>query len=223
MSHPVIASEFQPDSRIAISWRTAYHQAGHVAAVYLGNKQKQLPEVFFQIVIKLHEHQTQPLDRFAGVFSKYSVSVEGGRLIHSLPVAFSEVSQRFSRSQQEKYRCAFEADVSNLLAGSLAEAKYVTESDNEVFNAQLINREALHAYGGRSDLAVINEYMACFLPDQNEREQKLDDLFLAAFNFVNQRSNWHAITALADFIRDKPYEVIRCEEIMSLLESRLVA
>jgi hypothetical protein len=35
-----------------IDSRVAYHQAGHAAAIYLGNKQKQLPAVYFQIIIK---------------------------------------------------------------------------------------------------------------------------------------------------------------------------
>ena len=57
-----------------------------------------------------------------------------------------------------------------------------------------------------------------------ERDRKLAELFLAAYNFVNKRSNWRAISALADFIRDEPKDIIQCEEVISLLESsRLVA
>jgi hypothetical protein len=33
----------------------AFHEAGHAAVIYLYNKQKQLPPVYFQITIKILE------------------------------------------------------------------------------------------------------------------------------------------------------------------------
>lgn len=111
----------------------------------------------------------------------------------------------------------------NLLAGSLAEAKYVAERDDEVFNDRLVNIEALHFYGGSSDLSVISDYLTCFLPDKNKRDQKLNELFLAAFSFINQRSNWNAIISLADYILAAPNRLISCEEAMTLLEFHLAA
>lgn len=214
----------QADSRIGISRRAAYHQAGHVAAVYLGNKQKQLPAVHFQIIIKPQEWDGQQSDRFTRKHGKYTAKVEGGRLIQSLPMSFSEATQYFSWPEQEECLCAFEADVINLLAGSLAEAKYVASRDNEVFNPNLVYLGALKFYGGNSDLEVITEYLECFMLHEAERDRKLAELFLAAYNFVNKRSNWRAISALADFIRDEPKDIIQCEEVISLLESsRLVA
>ncbi|MDA1343267.1 MAG: hypothetical protein O2966_05270 [Proteobacteria bacterium] len=71
-------------------------------------------------------------------------------------------------------------------------------------------------------MAVITEYLECFILHKLEREWKLAELFLVAFNFVNKRSNWNAITALAEFILDTPREdskdIIQCEDVISLLE-----
>jgi hypothetical protein len=210
------------DIRIAIDKRAAYHKAGHAAAIHLGNKQKQLPAVHFQIIIKLHEG-TVKTDRFARQQSKYVATVEGGRLIQSLPLSFAEVTQDFSGQDQEECLRAFEADVINLLAGSLAEAKYLLARDNEAFSPNLVNLSALHFYGGSPDQAIITEYMECFLLDEVAREQKLGELFAAAFCFVNNPSNWCAICGLAEFIRDQPVGIISCEEVIALLQSRLAA
>jgi hypothetical protein len=217
-----------PDNRIEIDKRIAYHQAGHAAAIYLGNKQKQLPAVHFQIIIKPLEWEGQARGRFACPHDKYTAKVEGGRLIQSLPMSFAEATQYFSWPEQEQCLCAFEADVINLLAGSLAEAKFVAARDNEIFNPNLVYLGALKFYGDGSDLEVITEYLECFMLHKAERDRKLAELFLAAFSFVNKRSNWNAITALAEFILDTPREdsndIIQCEDVISLLEaSRLAA
>lgn len=218
MKHNQIATNIYQDYRIGMSKRNAYHQAGHAAAIYFVNKQKQLPAVHFQIVIKPHDHDGQPLDRFSGIYSKYCAKVEGGRLIQHLPNSFAEAIRNFTGLQQDQYRCAFEADVINLLAGSLAEAKYVALRDNEVFNGHLINLDALRFYGGSAELEVINEYMACFLPGNEERDQKLNELFWESYRFINEQSNWEAITILAESIPNNPDNIIRCEEVMSLLD-----
>ena len=225
MRYPAISSQSQPDNRIAIGRRNAYHQAGHAAAIYLGNKQKQLPVVFFQIVVTPNKQTGQSDERLPQSFSQYHVKVEGGQLIQSLPLQRAEEKPVFSLSQQAWYRRAFEADVINLLVGSLAEAKYVAERDGEIFNAQLIRMDALRFYGGSSDLSVINDYLAFFLPDKKKRDQKLSELFLSAYRFVNQPSHWNAINTLAAFILNTPAPdgFISCEAIMSVLEFHLAA
>jgi hypothetical protein len=221
------AMNTQPESRIKIDERIAYHQAGHAAAIYLGNKQKQLPAVHFQIIIKPQVWEGQKSSRLMRNQGKYTAKVEGGRLIQSLPMSFTEATQYLSWPEQEECLCAFEADVINLLAGSLAEAKYVAVRDNEVFNPNLVYLGALKFYGGNTDLEVIAEYLECFMLHKAERDRKLAELFLAAYNFVNKRSNWRAISALANFILDTPKvdptDIIQCEEVISLLESRLAA
>jgi hypothetical protein len=223
MKNGYTAMTTQSDTRIIIDKRIAYHQAGHAAAIYLGNKQKQLPAVHFQIIIKPQEWDGQQSARFMRKHGQYTAKVEGGRLIQSLPMSFAEATQYFSWPEQEECLCAFEADVINLLAGSLAEAKYVASRDNEVFNPNLVYLGALKFYGGSSDLEVITEYLECFMLHKAERDRKLAELFLAAYHFVNKRSNWRAISALADCILDTPKaeskDIILCEEVISLLES----
>jgi hypothetical protein len=222
MKNSHIANSFQHGTRIEIDKRIAYHKAGHAAAIYLGNKQKQLPAVYFQIIIKQQERARREADRFPYTHGKYTAKVEGGRLIQSLPFSFSEATRDFSWSQQEEYRCALEADVINLLAGSMAEAKYLASSDYGVFNGNLINLSALRFYGGSSDIKVISEYMECFIPHKAERDRKLIELFLAALSFVNKSSNWRAISDLAEFILNEPKEIIHCEEVIAFLDNRFV-
>lgn len=205
-----------------IGKRTAYHLAGQAAAICLGNQQKQLPEVYFQIIIQPQDGSTQ-LSRKSRKRDQYATAIEGGRLIQSLPASFAEANNCFSWPQQEEYRRAFEADIINLLSGPLAEAKYVACRDDEAFSANLINLEVLQFYGGRPDLAVVMEYMQCLIPYQPEREQKLAELFLAAFSFVNQPANWLAISALAKLILDEPKRIIHCEEVIAALEPCLAA
>lgn len=106
-----------------------------------------------------------------------------------------------------------------MLAGPLAEAKYVALRDDEVFNANLVYLGALKFYGGSSDLALISQYMECLIPDKEEREQKLAELFLAAFSFINKKPNWNAISTLANYICDKPEIIIPCEDMIALLDS----
>ncbi len=205
-----------------IDKRIAYHQAGHAVAIYLGNKQRKLPAVYFQIVIKHLDNEIQFDDRFKHPRGKYLAKIEGGRLIQSLPLSFVEETQCFSVKQREEYRRAFEADVINMFAGSIAEAKYVAQRDDELFNPNLVNLAALHFYGGDSDLDVITDYMKCFIENDDERNQKLAELFAAAFRFVNKRTNWLAINALAEFILDEVKGLVNCEEVISFLEARSV-
>ena len=220
MKHNDLPLTVHNDSRIKISRRDAYHLAGHAAAIYLANKQKQLPSVFFQIVLKPHEVEPPQFNQFTSLYCKYKGVIEGGLLIQSFPLPFTETVGHFSESQQLEYRLAFEADVINQLSGPLAEAKYVALRDNEVLSANLINLNSLHYYGG--NLALIQEYLKRYLPNKEERERKLRELFLAAYKFVNKRSNWDAITSLAEFIQEEPNTIISCEEVISLLEFRLL-
>ena len=219
MKHNYKSIDGHQDSRIKIGRRNAYHQAGRAAAIHLGNLQKQLPPVHFQVTIKPQGSNKQKMDRFAGIYSKYTVIIEGGRLIQNLPLSIAEATQHFTWFQQAEYRCAFEADVINLLAGSLAEAKYIASRDNEVFNANLINLGALRNYGGISEIELTNEYMECYMPNNSERTEKLNELFLAAFNLVDDSLIWRKITALAEFILGKPLGTIPCDDVISLLDS----
>jgi len=201
-----------------VNRKVAIHEAGHATAIHLGNKQKRLPPVFFQIFIppmKGDFHSSQFLNK--PPTTQYIANIDGGRLIHTLPSSIEEATDGFSSAQKIAYQRAFEADMINILVGPLAEAKYITQRDGELFNSRLIHLNALHYFGGTSDLESVNEYLECFLSNSELREQKITELFLAAFSFVNERSNWRAITALADYIISEDKSIIECNEIIAVL------
>jgi hypothetical protein len=117
------------------------------------------------------------------------------------------------------YLTAFETDIINLLIGPLAEAKHVYNRDDELFNHQLVNLKALKNYGGGSDLALVREYLQSFSESRQLQDEKLDELFAVAFDFINDYANWKAITKLADYILKSNKNIIGCEEVVSVLES----
>ena len=202
-----------------VNRKVAIHEAGHATAIHLGNKQKELPPVFFQIFITPVNGDFQTSRLLNKPASKYIAHIDGGRLIHTLPSSIEEATYGFTRKQKIAYQLAFEADMINILIGPLAEAKYLKQRDGELIDPCLINLNDLHYFGGISDLESVNKYLDCFLASSAYREQKITELFLAAFRFVNEKSNWRAITGLADFIVSEDKSVIECNEIIAVLES----
>lgn len=202
--------DFIPVDYIELGRKTAIHEAGHAAAIYFGNKEKQLPPVFFQIIIG---------DCSCSVNDNCTTKLEGGRLIHTLPSSFESVVYNLSSIQQQAYQQAIEADIINLLVGSLAEANYIAKRDNELISPRLVPINALHNYGGSADLEAINQYLNCFIPDKGRQERKMAKLFRAAFDFVNNGAHWHAMTALADYILASDKKNISYEEIATVLEA----
>ncbi|MFA6072049.1 MAG: hypothetical protein WC810_26070 [Janthinobacterium sp.] len=215
-------NDFHKINPVELSRKTAIHEAGHAAAIYIGNKQKQLPPVYFQIFIKEQNYDSQTIGCLCKSYDGCNhciTRIEGGRLIHTLPSSLDEAVCDFSSAQKKAYQNAFEADIINLLVGPLAEANYVAMRDDEPINPRLVNLNALHSYGGSSDLETIKEYLDCLIADSAHREKKLSELFLAAFDFINDKSNWYAIMALADYILMDRKKIIECEEIIAVLEA----
>lgn len=197
----------------------AFHEAGHAAAIYLCNKQKQLPPVHFQISIKsLDRLRNSPLNVCSFSHDQFAAVVEGGRLIHSLPVALLESAAYFSIAEQDAYQAAFEADMINLLIGPLAEAKHVALRDGEQFNAQLVNINALHNYGGTSDLNKVYEYLSIYIAARSRHKEKIAELFDKAFQFINHPSHWKSVERLASYILSNKENVIGCEEAIAVLD-----
>lgn len=218
LKNNTFALPYLPPARIGR--RNAYHQAGQAVAVYLGNKQKNLPALHFQIAVRPLPDQTGLSGRFSRIPGKYGAELEGGRLIPYLPYSFQVTTQQLSPAEKQQCQSAFEADVVNILAGSLAEAKYVALRDGEVFNANLVYLGALKFYGGGHDMKVIDDYMACLLPgDISGQNKKLGELFLTAYGFINDGSNWQAIKALAETLYNQPKEVLCCEELMKIMDN----
>ncbi|MDD5462556.1 MAG: hypothetical protein PHG00_13130 [Methylococcales bacterium] len=57
------------------------------------------------------------------------------------------------------------------------------------------------------------------MPDAAQREKKLSRLYLAAFNFIIDRSNWNSIMALADYMLAGRKNTLECEEIIAVLDA----
>ena len=200
-----------------------FHEAGHAAAIHLYNKQKQLPPVYFQITIKKSDHSLiNPFARRTVTRDHFIAMVEGGCLIHSLPVALIESANYFSLNEQDSYRTAFEADMINLLVGPLAEAKHVALRDNESFGKNLINVNALHNYGGTSDLEKVYEYLENFISENSLHEEKIAELFDQAFQFIDSPGHWQAIERLAGYILDNTKNTIGCEEAIAVIDERII-
>ena len=204
----------------------AFHEAGHAAAIYLNNKARNLPPVFFQIIFKeIDDTIDNDVIIYQATHDDSIARVEGGRLIESLPYSIDGLAHKLIDHNEamaplvRDYICTFEADIINLLIGPLAEAKHVYNRDDELFNHQLVDLKSLKNYGGCSDLALAREYLESFSASKQQQDEKLNELFTAAFDFVSDYSNWKAITKLANHILDSNKNIIRCEEVVSVLES----
>ncbi len=198
-------------TRQELGKQTAFHEAGHAAAIYIGNRQKHLPPVFFEIQInKPNELSDQ-----------FSAKVIDGQLIQSLPTAILENLSELSEQDQHSYQCAYEADVVNLLVGPLAEAKYVSLRDNEIFNFNLVNTKALLNYGGHLDVEKAYNNLKLFMADQKQREEKMQELFRQAYRFIDNHKNWHCIKNLADYILHSGQSTISCEEAIAVFDNCL--
>jgi hypothetical protein len=167
---------FNPN-RKEINRTVAIHEAGHAAAIYIGNKQKGLPPVYFQIFITALNNNFQASEFLCKPDYKNIAKVEGGRLIHTLPSSIEEATKGFSSAQKLAYSRAFEADMINSLVGPLAEAKYIALRDGELINPILVNFNALHYYGGTSDLESVNEYLSALFPTLSIGSRKSRNYF----------------------------------------------
>lgn len=201
--------------------RIAYHEAGHAVAIYVNNKLKHFPPVFFQITFNNTLQTTLPdtavTDYPADI--DYSAKIDGGRLINMLPDSIADFINSVE-SKDKSFITAFTTDIINLLIGPLAEAKYIALCDDEVFNKHLIPVDALHYYGGETDLAVINDYLACYSSSKNQQDELLSELVSQAFDFVENNSHWKKIMMLAHYVIDEEIKTIDYEQISTLLETQ---
>ncbi len=214
-------SHIKNQHKIAIT----FHEAGHAAAIYLNNKARMLPPIFFQIVFKeTEEAPNYDESIFQTIHDDSIASIEGGRLIHTLPYLSEnlddilpiDISQANTPPAIE-YKIAFETDIINILAGPLAEAKFIHQRDNELFNHQLISFKALKNYGGISDLKLVGEYIESFCTNKQQQNEKLNELFTMAFNFINDDANWKIITKLANYLSESSENIIGYDEVVSVL------
>lgn len=208
--------------------RVAFHEAGHAAGIHLNNKARNLPPVFFKINFK-GMNSMGSIDGmvYQSVQNECVARVEGGRLIELLPPSIDSLMLGLTERNVgigqlvTDYMTAFEADIINLLIGPLAEARHVAETDDEPFNHKLVNLEALKNYGGRSDLALVNDYLHFFTANKQQKDEKLAELFTLAFNFINNPAYWSAVAKLAGHVLNSHKNIICCEEIVSILDQSL--
>ena len=199
--------------------RIAYHEAGHATAIYLYNKYKQLPPIFFQI--RLKNNLQNPLNTRVDLSNTIAAKVEGGYLIENLSLSFIASQKEMTAEEKQEYYTALEADIVNLLTGSIAEAYYLAGRDGEFLNAQMLNRHALSRYGSDSDLHRIDDYLKYFSPCLLQREKQLTSLLNIAFEFITHFKIWKAIAAVADLILTANKKTIRCEEVFEVIDLSL--
>jgi hypothetical protein len=229
MKRNKIIETFSLDKIIEHKQLTAFHEAGHAAGIHLNNKARCLPPISFKIVFKEMSSVTETdIQTYQRHHDDCHARVEGGRLVEALPplIISGPVGKllghpgyggsivRWEKDQRKK----LEADIVNLLIGPLAEAKYIADTDDELFNHKLVNLEALKNYGGNSDISLANEYLRYLSPDKQRRKEILEELFMEAFGFINSDQNWTAITSLAHYILDSRKNIIRYEEVVSMLD-----
>jgi hypothetical protein len=177
---------------------------------------------FFQIYIKEQSNYFQ-LSRALRLLNDKGIGkLADDRLIQPLPFSTVKATKAISSGQMQAYENAFETDVISLLVGPLAEAKYVAMRDGELINPRLVNLNALHYYGGSADLEIINKYLEYFIVEKAEQEKKISELFLQAFSFFSDSSNWLAITVLAYYILAGRMNIIEVKEVMPYLIPSLV-
>jgi len=207
-----------------VQQRAAFHEAGHATAICIYNKLKKLPPVFFQITIKNNKSGAKKEMLCKAKAAQNPVAkVEGGRLIENLPASIDATGNPGNNTPEPDLATrkalisALEADVITLLSGVLAEAKFVADCDGERINGHLLNLDSLQYYRESVDLALVNDYIRCLIPNKKERNEKLTELFARAFDFVNEYSIWNDITRLANYILEKNH-TIDCEEIIRVLD-----
>ncbi len=191
-----------------LHYRTAYHEAGHAAAIHLRNREQQLPPVFFEI----HIIPPQPDD------GELVAKVVDGYLIQNLHIAMLESFAALDGRNQPSCQLAYEADIINLLAGPLAEAKYLAFRDGRRFRMPLSALPRLLECGGMSDMERIQAYLEHFIACGSARETKLQCLLEQAFRFVDEEAHWRGISRLAEYILRGGPRKIACEEAIDVLE-----
>lgn len=199
--------------------RSAYHAAGYAASIYLGNERKGLSPVFFRIVKAPLKNESSVVRYIHGDQDNLIAKVEGGRLIDTLPYPPAETSGNVAGGQEIFYEKAFDADIANILAGPLAEAKYVAHRDDETITARLVNLKALTSYNGASEVDLVSRYFECINLPADEKERKIVNIYFDTFSFLSEYGNWAAISRLADHILSSDKAVIEADEAIRVMEN----
>lgn len=205
--------------RMEIITQTAFHEAGHAAAIYLRNRDHNLPQTRFRISVQGVKASKRLNNSQSFNFHLCHAKLEGGLLAETKALRDEGVSSLLGLVYQKA--CA--ADVVNLMAGPLAEARHVAQRDGEYINQHLVNYDALKNYGGNSDQEKIEKYLDGFRWSSGKKAEKLKELHSAAFHFIHQGHHWRAISRLARYIVDSEREIIAYEDAAAVLEAAMQA
>ncbi len=74
----------------------------------------------------------------------------------------------------------------------------------------------MNYYGGYSDVKKANAYLEYFISSEQQRKEKMFELFSQAFVFVESGENWRQIVNLAQYILHSDREIITCEEAIEV-------
>jgi hypothetical protein len=199
--------------------RIAFHEAGHAAGIHLYNKEKRLPSVFFQILLKETADMRHPTVKDGLEDSlPFIAEIEGGRLIEAMPLDLLESIDYFSITSTDAYQTAFEADIINLLIGAVSEAKHIALRDKGFFDVEDITLSSLHRYGGTSDLEEAYNYLESSIASKQRREEKIAELFHQAVGFIAKPAHWRAIEHLAGYLLTHKENTVSCENAIAVLE-----
>jgi len=202
-----------------LNQRVAYHEAGHATAIYLYNKYKNLPPIFFQVCIETNlQKQLNNSDNFNQ--NHIAAKIEGGYLIENPLLSLSTNQAQMSLQAKKSYAMALDADVINLLAGSVAEAYYLSTHDGETLTASMLTVEALENYGAYSDFQKINTYLSYVSPCIKQQTQHLNKLLHETFNFMTQPKLWLAVESVAKLFLSTENNIIACEEIFAVIDAQ---
>ncbi|CAG7857057.1 hypothetical protein MCAMS1_01768 [biofilm metagenome] len=197
--------------------RMAFHTAGQAVAIYLRNKRMGLSAAFFRLIANPLDKQSHKTATKLGNGKNYTYIVDGGRLIQALPVSLVESTVDFTRTQKLYYEKAFDADIINMLAGPVAEAKYVAQRDNEIITPRLVNFNSLGFYNGLEEMGTVLSYLKCLNLPPDEQQRKMVNLYLASFSFVGEIKIWNNISQLANHILTTDKDIFEADEIISFL------
>jgi len=204
-----------------LSKRVAYHEAGHATAIYLYNKQHNLPPIFFQITVKSADQLAR--DALSLSNNNIAAHLEGGCLIQDLFSSFNDSQRIMNPTEHAEYYQALDADMINFLAGAIAEAHYVYLRDGEKLTSQMLTIAALRSYGSHSDLVRVDEYLNYLTLTPQHRQHKLKQLLTQTFDFMTHFRTWKAVKAVAQFILTSKKQVIRCEEVFAIIDNATLA
>lgn len=196
--------------------QVAFHIAGHAAAIYLNNKASFSPSSIFQI--RFQQRNCDSRHRQT-IQCQHIVRIDDDeRTIQPFPRPVTRSADETDGPLRSDDLNTCDTDIINLLAGPLAEARYIHDCDNELLTRRLIDLEALKQYGGDSDLLIARQNLRNLLSVQSEQDKKLEELLTAAFYFVNDDNNWSVIIRLAEYLFKHHKKMMSSEEVASVLE-----